>query len=765
MKSATPPNPADLALGPRRMLLDQVLFYILLALLCTRPLIGETFEPLQVSFLTALQVERGPTPAHTAWLDTLLLTAAILTLARHGHWRRGPVFAIGCLLLAAAVLISGAAAGDRPLALLAGGNLLITALAGAALASLVRTRGMRRLLLAALLATGVTTAIRCADQHWYENPLTQERWETVHKPELIRQGVDPLDPLFINFERRIRAGEAYGFLGHPNVTASCLLMWLLVALAVPLGLLRSSRPARLPALVGMALGVLLAAALWLTGSKGALVAAVGGSVVLIVLGFRATWCAAHGRTVLTLLVAGYLALIAAGVAYGLKKDTLPSASLAFRWDYWTAAWRAWQDAPLTGLGRENFAAAYTQYKRPQRPEEVRNPHNLWLSLLVEMGPLGLVAGGLLAGGCLLRALRGLQTSPANPEDRSGGILPVVVGVFLIHTLFSGTPFSEPGVLLVYIYEIVVPWLLAAVLSFWLVTRLDAIASSFWLAAGLCAALLAGLVHATVDFALLTPAGVAVFALCAVASGPPKAETLRAPTRLPVLPLLVGAALLAGQIFAVAWPATQSALALAALDKTLRMPPAPARTLALERIATDYSARHIGDDTARTLLRVLLHSASAADVPAEQSLVWLRLVRARAEAGAAANPREASNYMLLAEVDQALADDYARAYDLPEVAASRRRCAEDWDHAAELNPTNLHVRTSAGDAWLKLVGPDGAADAAARARAHYERALQIDNSRPAEEVVRLRPQERAAILEALNRLSGTTQPATGESPRY
>ena len=94
---------------------------------------------------------------------------------------------------------------------------------------------MLHLLLAALLASGVTTAVKCLDQRVYENPQTQEQWEQVYKPELIRQGLDPQDSLFINFERRMRAGEAYGFLGHPNVTASCLLMWLLVAAGLLVG--------------------------------------------------------------------------------------------------------------------------------------------------------------------------------------------------------------------------------------------------------------------------------------------------------------------------------------------------------------------------------------------------------------------------------------------------------------------------------------------------------------------------------------------------
>jgi len=738
---------------------DRALFWALLALLGARPLLSETFEPLQVSFLTALEVSGGPTPATTAVLDSLLLAAAACALARTRRgW--GGAIALGVTLLTMAVIVSSCVAGERTLALLAGADLVALVLGGAALVRLARARWMATLLVAVLLATGITTAIKCVSQALYENPQTRARWETVYKPALLRQGFDPQDPLFINFERRMQAGEAYGFLGHPNITASGLMMWLLATGGV-LGGALGRRPLRSvagPAVASAVLCASVAGALWLTGSRGAAVAAAGGVLLLLCLGMCAAWVARHARAVLLVALAGYAALVGAGVAYGLQRGTLPGASLAFRWYYWTAAARAIQDVPLTGLGRENFAEAYTRYKPAESTEEVRNPHNLWVGLLVELGPLGLVAGIVLCAGVVLASMRALAP-PATDQPAAGGVtagrcVPVVASVLLVQAVASATPFGAPGVALVWGQEIAAVWTLALLVALWLldvVTR--APNGRAWLVAGLCAALLAALVHGLVDFALLTPAGLAVGVLCAAGAvtlgGARTAAAVPVESartwRGPVPWLLVGGMTVAHVLFVVC-PSVATVSALNALDAALRSGRADAIPAAAARAAAVPGG---GSTAARSAARAMLQLSHAAPPEIGRRQEWARQAQEYAQIACARNPRDHTSQAVLAGIHEELGRLYGESGARQGSLDAWSEAAAAWERAVSLYPTSPRLRISAGKAWLAVGRATGTALAAERARGHFREALRIDDLWPSYEVMRLRPAEREATQRLLD----------------
>jgi O-antigen ligase len=806
---------------------DRILFYVLLAVLAARPLISETFQPLEVSFLEALQNTGGPTPATTAWLDWITLFTAVIALVRRCRWRQHMAIGAGVALLAGAAVLSTTAAGDKSTALLAGSNLFIGALAGAALAALLEARWMRQLLLAALLATGATSAVKCLKQQFSENPLVQQEWEAVYKPRLVQQGFDPQDPLFVNFERRMKAGEVYGFLSHPNIEASCLMMWALVAAGVlggwcaatlgssklagsprptrgsaatllwhrlTAGVLRPVRspaatllwhrliagvlrPVRSPAatllwhrliagvlrpvrgsaataasLAGHALFcLLLVAALWFTKSRGAAIAGFIGLAALVGLSWKAAWASRHAKRVLALLVAGYLALVSVGLTYGLVKGTLPSASLAFRWQYWTAAARALWNVPLTGLGRENFAYAYMLYKTPEATEEVKNPHNLWVSLLVELGPLGLVAGVVLCGAGLLVALRNVAPAGAKavsavsgqgavsaerrrprgadathlwhrhlagvlrpgqiPPATVAGAATVTIGVLVLHAVLSGTPLNDLGGVLIWVQDILLPWPLAFAAMLWLLAHSDSARWESWVTTGLCAALVAALVHGLVDFALLTPGGLAVFVLCAAGAtrGAGAVEVERS-RRAGIVPVVLGGALIVSYGFVL----------LDLRDATV----------------------------ARTKVRAAFQEAGAAN----QSIVEREKALARAagmaEKAVARNPLDTSNYIRLATAREALARVYADESRAEDAKFTWHAAADAWQQAVERYPTNPRTRISCGKAWFEVWKQTGDPDAARRAREHFTEALRIDECRPVGEVVRLRPQEREPVSEYL-----------------
>jgi tetratricopeptide (TPR) repeat protein len=90
------------------------------------------------------------------------------------------------------------------------------------------------------------------------------------------------------------------------------------------------------------------------------------------------------------LVAGGAALALAaglggpGVAEALK-------SLRYRLDYWQATVEILRRYGLAGVGLENFGLYYTEFKLPAAVEEIRDPHNLVLSVWSSLGLAGLAA--------------------------------------------------------------------------------------------------------------------------------------------------------------------------------------------------------------------------------------------------------------------------------------------------------------------------------------------------------------------------------------
>ncbi len=768
-------------------MLDLVLCYALLALLAVRPLISETFEPLEVSLIAALRATGGPTPATTAMLDTLQLIVALPALARAAPRARrsttGRVAALGLGLLIAAVVISTRVAGDRPIALLAGLNLAIMALGGVALAALVQHRWQRQLVLAALLATGTTTALKCISQRLVENPQTRQQWEQVYRPELLRQGFDPDDPLFVNFERRMRAGETYGFLGHPNITGSVLMMCGLACAGLLLG--RSTTWAGRAGIRAAALALVLAAiaaATWFTGSLGAVVAGALGLVVMLLTAVlvrrqSGTACGPRPGTRLAVLGAAYLALVAGGTAYGLMHGTLPHASLAFRWQYWTAAGRAYRDVPLTGLGRENFAAAYTQYKSAESTEEVRNPHNLWVSLLVELGPLGLLAGGLLAGAAVVRADGGLACkapaqseviAPAGATPRLWPRTAPLIGTALaLHLALSATPLDQPGAAYLWVTDVALPWSLALVL-------LSAITAgpmsrTVWAAAGTLAALLAALVHGLLDFALTTPAGLSVFVLLMAAAEPPeqscageraadsdapagrtapRAARHRSGASATQTRMLVGLGtlLISGlHLTLVTLPASRSAQHLRAIQTAIQPPTSVERVTAAADDASRAAPRDatIQRAAAAALARLAPYAGSEA-----ARLALLSQARTAAEQAVNANPQAAESYALLAGIEAELAAEHERGASPSEACGLRLQAARSWERALARYPTNPRMQLLAGRAWTELSRTCGNGTALAAARRHFAEALRIDDLRSPGEAVRLRPHERLAAEQGL-----------------
>ncbi len=753
-------------------------FCLIAAIFAVRPLLSESFESVDLSFLPDTG---GMSPALSTVLDLLLLLGVAIGCSIHAGRRAaapsravGRIATVGAALLILGLGASTVVAADRRLALNAGCNVAITVLAALTLARLAREPWMARLLVAAVLASGAVAGTKCLLQRAYEFDDTLEFWEQ-QKPQLAARGVDLSEPALINYERRLRSAEAFGYQAHPNLAASHLLMCLFPAAGAALGALAGGRRGWIAAGVALAVAALSAVAIFTTGSSGALLSIGFGAALLAIAGWRRQQISKRPALAAAALGGVYLAGVLLLLGIGLSTGTLPGSSLAFRWEYWTAALRGFLDAPLTGVGRGNFGDLFLLYKSPQMVEEVRDPHNLWVSLLVKTGPLGLAGGILMAAAAIVSAVRAVGASVGCDETARDGATRtharrpphavIIAGLVLAtHVLCLVDQIGQPGMAILWLFEVALVWVGAFAALLHVLERLEPLGRA-WLGAGLLAALAAQLVHSLVDFALLTPAGLATWAALAAAAArafpagavpaEPAERRGRAARIMPGLLLLAGAG-------CYAWFVTGMTAAQGAWSRTLREAALGPRAVAAGavqnlRIRVEHSDP-LGSNGAMDAARVFLAASTRPDLSPAERAEYL----ASADADAALAARRRPNAHAIARMQASIAEQRrALAEARGDDAAARSaamEAAQRWEVAVSRYPTNPRDHLAAGQALVALWRRSNDARDAARARAHFDEALRIDATRKPEEVMRLRDGEHAAIRAALELLGGANPPS-------
>jgi O-antigen ligase len=213
--------------------------------------------------------------------------------------------------------------------------------------------------------------------------------------------------------------------GYPNAVG------ILAAVALTLGIgLVLERLGRVSAVAAI-LCVPVALALYLTLSRGSLLAAAGAVVLLVAIGRWAAASRAHSRVrrravVVSAASAGVLLLVslaAIGVRQARDEQQAPTAqprssgrllttTTNSRSDYWDVAASMVREEPLHGAGAGGFERTWLR----ERPAllHVKDAHNLYLETLAELGPLGLAF--LLAA--LLVPLRGARRAARDPLGRA-----------------------------------------------------------------------------------------------------------------------------------------------------------------------------------------------------------------------------------------------------------------------------------------------------------------------------------------------------------
>ncbi|GAF84581.1 unnamed protein product, partial [marine sediment metagenome] len=160
------------------------------------------------------------------------------------------------------------------------------------------------------------------------------------------------------------------------------------------------------------------AAAILTKSLGALVAGGVGVAVWVIIGAFSGWIAAHRTKAIVIAWCFAGAGLLAVVAHGLYHQSLPGQSLNFRWQYWRASAGLIADHALTGVGRENFGRHYLEYKSIESPEEVANPHNLFVQAAADWGMVGLAGLVVMLVGASRAVTRPRPPRPATATRAS-----------------------------------------------------------------------------------------------------------------------------------------------------------------------------------------------------------------------------------------------------------------------------------------------------------------------------------------------------------
>ncbi len=330
--------------------------------------------------------------------------------------------AVPVALWVAGVAISTAAASDVFSALVRGAEMAGLWVGFWALVQAIRTEGERRFLLAMLVGAAVVCAIVAIYQAAFGLPSTWTYFQEHRAEVLAEHGIAPgswAEKVFIGrFTGGVQAG-----LGHPNVLAALLVVGALVAA----GLARekwseAGTPAsRRFALAVIAAGVICAVGVFLTQSRGGVVALAAGLYWLAV-AWRVRRRELRIALVLAPLVAGGIAVAAAAA---IDQPAVQGAilSLRYRLDYWQATAEVLRRWGLAGVGLENFGLYYTEFKLPTAPEEIRDPHNLILSVWSNLGVAGLAALAGLTVVAVRSWLRGkIEPAADLPGDLSAAAL-------------------------------------------------------------------------------------------------------------------------------------------------------------------------------------------------------------------------------------------------------------------------------------------------------------------------------------------------------
>ncbi len=368
---------------------------------------------------------------------------------------------------------------------------------------------LRRMLLAAILASALVVSLNGILQRLYSLALTRELFLQNQESWVVTLGL-PRDAVS-DFVGRLATGRVFSTFLLPNTCAGFLgLMIPLQAALLLSGAAGTHNQPRWRRNVFLAVNLtaLLASLLCLyyTKSKGGWI-----SLALVALIFLAV----RGRT---RLVRYWKAALGAGAglvvlfaALQLTRSAPPLdeylESFTVRAQYWRAGLMIIRDHPVTGVGLNNFGDYYPEYRRPQDDESLM-AHNNFIQVGAETGLFGLLAF-CVVWGAFFRAMRGgVQAADVagelRPLDRETDTqltagMAALLGFAMIYAMFNSfEPIPKAA-----------PWLLTACLgAIWACAYFaNASAPDFrgetgdWVRQGVVYGIIFFLIHSLVEFDL------------------------------------------------------------------------------------------------------------------------------------------------------------------------------------------------------------------------------------------------------------------------
>jgi O-antigen ligase len=326
------------------------------------------------------------------WLVAAAGWAVWRALSPQAGWRGSGVdLALVATVIVVLVSAIGAASYKDPAWLIAS-EWLVLVVAFCLVRQLAITPADNHCLLAVLLATGVSLSLQGIYQYFVEFPGQIREAE---KPELIQAlaqtGIylNPESPTLEHLRQRLQADNIFVTYVNPNSFAGFL------ALLFPLALgwaLAAKLGQRWTLRIALAFGcaAVMAIALWLTHSRGAILATIlVGTAIGIFYWRRFLWKHKWICLIAAIVLVGmvYLPFVQGWVTTsGLEKT---QASMNKRLDYWSATWQMIKDHPWLGVGPGQFGRFYPRYMRETAYEKISNPHNFLLEMWATCGVFAL----------------------------------------------------------------------------------------------------------------------------------------------------------------------------------------------------------------------------------------------------------------------------------------------------------------------------------------------------------------------------------------
>ncbi len=407
-----------------------------------------------------------------------------------------------------------------------GSTWLAAAVGCVAMAHLAHDRMMRIVIVAILSAAIVPLLARDVVQVGHEHAQTVKFFEENKQQFLLDRGWEPGSSAANIFERRLRQPEAKGWFATTNIMASLTSFGLILSIGLAIAAARAKLQSGWMGAMAL-MAVVAAVMVWLSGSKGAILATGVGVIVLLagtIPGVSRTIGARRGALVIALIALAIGGVIVRGAA--LPESFLGDKSLLFRWHYMVSAAQVFMENAMAGVGPDGFQAAYTLHRVARNPEEVASAHSMFVDWLCT---LGLAGAAWLAMTLMLTWRAGERTAEVRSQrsevrGQNGGtantsssdVVPVVMKVALAVVALGMLPAFEmewptvDGVSMLGRAMGMMGFMVMAVMTAFVIEKSE----TDVIRVSLLAALATLLVHAQIEMTFVQP-GAVVWCMCVI----------------------------------------------------------------------------------------------------------------------------------------------------------------------------------------------------------------------------------------------------------